>query len=1035
MAVTIGGNLVGHVELKAPQKGANPNGFGKGHDSDQWKKLKALPNLIYFDGCEMSLWRHGVREGDIVRLGDVERDGAALAAPPALDKLINAFASWSPIPPKTVSDLAQMTARLCRLLRDEVAEQLANGKIEVVALRDDWRQVLAPGATDDEFADGYAQAVTFGLLMARARGVKLKHGISAAATKLRASDTLIGTALDFLTRSPDAFRTSLGTLVRVLDAVDWPTVSKGDPEAWLYFYEPFLQRYDPKLHKKTGSYYTPSEVVEAMVRLTDEALRDPALFDLAGGLGNRDVTLADPATGTGTFLLGVLRRISRDVAASQGAGAVPAAIRAAADRLVGFELQFGPFVVAQLRMAAEFLELTKPETPPGPLIQPRVFITDTLADPDEARARLPSMFAPLTKSYEAANDIKRDAPITVVLGNPPYKEKADGRGGWVEQGRSGEAGPMADWRTDAVDSAHAKHLKNLYVYFWRWATWKAWGSGAAGDRRGIVHFITVAGFLNGPGFRRMRAELRHEADEIWVIDCTPEGHQPPVASRIFQGVQQPVCIVMVARTQEATSDTPARVRFRALPAAPRGDKFAELAGITLDDGGWRVVEGAEGDAFLPAATGDWAEFVPLAHMFDYDGSGVMPGRTWVISPDPGSLVARWDRLKAMTDPIAQAEAFFPHLRKGKPGDKHIDKTVKKPLSGYPSRPQPVRTDTGKAPKPVRYAMRSFDRQWIFPDARLINQANPNLWDHHSSRQVYLTSPEDRTPENGPAISFSGELPDLHHYHGRGGRAFPLYADAVASRSNLSPSLLAHLSGPKALDSPVTPEDVFAWIAGIAAHPAFTAQFKADLIRPGLRVPFTKDEDIWSRGVRLGREVIWLHTYGTRYADPTDGRLASAPRTAPAPTIPAGGAIPTGSDHFPDEMRYDPAARRLHVGSGHIDNVPPEVWDYEVSGKHVLRQWFSYRKANRERPIIGDKRPPSPLEEIKPDGWPSEYTTDLLDLIHVLARLVALEADQAKLLGDLMAAGPLDLGVLDLGSTGVRTGVGNGQDERQSAMDV
>src|SRR3712207_3450750 len=109
--------------------------------------------------------------------------------------------------------------------------------------------------------------------------------------------------------------------------------------------------------------------------------------------------------------------------------------------------------------------------------------------------------------------------------------------------------PPADWGV----GAHAKHLRNLYIYFWRWATWKVFGDAAAAplmdgpDRRGIVCFITVAGFLNGPGFQRMRDDLRRSADEIWVIGCSPEGHQPAIATRIFQDVQQPVCIVLAAR--------------------------------------------------------------------------------------------------------------------------------------------------------------------------------------------------------------------------------------------------------------------------------------------------------------------------------------------------------------------------------------------------------------------------------------------------------------------------------------------------------
>jgi len=105
------------------------------------------------------------------------------------------------------------------------------------------------------------------------------------------------------------------------------------------------------------------------------------------------------------------------------------------------------------------------------------------------------------------------------------------------------------------------------------------------------------------------------------------------------------------------------------------------------------------------------------------------------------------------------------------------------------------------------------------------------------------------------------------------------------------------------------------------------------------------------------------------------------------------------------LDYDAAKRRLKIGTGHIDNVAPEVWAYEVSGKNVLRQWFSYRKKNRERPLIGDKRPPSKLGEIQPDHWPPEYTSELINVLNVLTLLVELEPNQADLLKRIVD-GPL-----------------------------
>jgi type I restriction-modification system DNA methylase subunit len=148
-----------------------------------------------------------------------------------------------------------------------------------------------------------------------------------------------------------------------------------------------LAVYDNALRKRTGSYYTPPEVVGAMVRLVDEVLRSSAHFDLPSGLAASEVTLADPAVGTGTFLLGVFRRIAATVEADQGAGAIPGAVSAAAKRLIGFELQFGPFAVAQLRLIAELRALI----PKGQLPDVRLYVTDTLGNPYVEEEKLPQI--------------------------------------------------------------------------------------------------------------------------------------------------------------------------------------------------------------------------------------------------------------------------------------------------------------------------------------------------------------------------------------------------------------------------------------------------------------------------------------------------------------------------------------------------------------------------------------------------------------------------------------------------------------------
>ena len=191
--------------------------------------------------------------------------------------------------------------------------------------------------------------------------------------------------------------------------------------------------------------------------------------------------------------------------------------------------------------------------------------------------------------------------------------------------------------------------------------------------------------------------------------------------------------------------------------------------------------------------------------------------------------------------------------------------------------------------------------------------------------------------------------------------YPLWIDRAAKQPNVKPALLAHLA--KVFGKEVKAEDVMAYIAAVMAHPAFTTRFKADLMRPGLHIPLTADAGLFTEAVALGSEVIWLQCYGERFADPALGRPKQAPRLPKesAPYIPAAGAILSAPEPLPDSMDYDPAKRRLTIGNGYVENVTPEMWAYEVSGKQVLWHWFSYRRRDRSRPIIGDRRPPSPLD--------------------------------------------------------------------------
>ena len=248
--------------------------------------------------------------------------------------------------------------------------------------------------------------------------------------------------------------------------------------------------------------------------------------------------------------------------------------------------------------------------------------------------------------------------------------------------------PPSEWGA----GLHSKHLRNLYVYFWRWATWKVYDHGP-GNKTGIVCYITVAGFLSGLGFQKMRDYLRRTCDDIWVIDCSPEGHQPEVNTRIFQGVQQPVCIVLASRSAKSEPDVPAKVRFQALPSVLREEKFKALGTIKIDSKAWVECPSDWRAPFLPASQGAWGTYPKLEELFAYNAAGVQPKRTWVIAPDAESLIWRWQKL--IDAPVEQKELLFhATLRDGKPADRHIRSIVKEAIPGYTPNLTPIIDEKG-----------------------------------------------------------------------------------------------------------------------------------------------------------------------------------------------------------------------------------------------------------------------------------------------------------------------------------------------------
>jgi hypothetical protein len=999
-AVDVGGVRVGYIELKQP-------GFGvptewrspQAHDQQQFDKLSLLPNVLYSDGNDWALFHSGEIQGAVGRLVPaLDTSGPLRLADEVFTRLLYDFLSWKPDRPRTVEELVRAVARLCRLLRDEVAEVLrteARGEsagTPFTRLASEWRELLFPRLTDAEFPDAYAQAVTFALLLARVDGIEFA-GRSAGeiARLLGKKHTLMGTALDVMVHGPFEERSIVvETLIRVIGAVEWEEFHR---DTYLYLYERFLESYDPELRKRTGAYYTPREVVTFMTRFVDELLRSDLGRPL--GLAARDVIVVDPGMGTGSFLTEVIDRVATTVEEEEGSGQVQPRLRALADRLIGFESQIGAYAVAELRIHEAFKHTYHAEVPAREVR----FLTDTLDDPGLQHLNFGQIYAALYESREGANQVKLDIPVMVVFSNPPYRERAKGSGPWLEErGGDGSSRPNLDAFRAPGMGRHEFKLANLYVYFWRWATWKVFDA-HPNDPAGIVAFISPASYTSGPGFAGMREYLRRTADEGWIIDLTPEGHQPPVGTRVFPGNQQPVCIGVFLRCGAPDESRPARIHYTAVRGTQQ-EKFDALSQLSPGSFAGPLCTSAWTDPFTPLGDATWTAFPAVSDLLPWGTPGVTPNRTWVYASAPETLCRRWARLVS-----APPEEKGGLLKETTTSALAVTRT---PLPGQPRRHLPLSEEHGEPTDPVQVGYRSFDRQWVLPDSRLLDRPRPELWLVASERQIFTVEQHAQPITGGPALTFSSAIPDVDCFMGRGGRVLPLYRDGAGTPPNVSPGLLPLLRSSPGVD--VTGEDLLAYIAALTAHSGYTARFRDELKSPGVRVPLTADKALFTAAVGVGREVLWLHTYGERCADTAAGRPSSPPRLPredrPKVTV----TIPDTPDLMPERIHHDADAQTLHVGDGQIRPVSPEVWEYHVSGMRIVKKWFGYRK---KKPSV---KWSSPLNDIHAETWTAEMTGELLDLLNVLGRCVALEPTQAELL-DAVLAGPL-ITVADLTDVGV-----------------
>ncbi|HTU56223.1 MAG TPA: type ISP restriction/modification enzyme [Acetobacteraceae bacterium] len=995
----------GFVELKPPSISVDVTQW-TGRNARQWELLrKEAEILIVCNGAEAQLYRDGDPVGGAASLpySDAHR-----WQPDALVRLLSRFFELTPTPIVDVAALSRRLAIRTADLRDRLlwllnqsggAGALAQGSLRA------WRQHIYAQATERDFADGISQVVAYGMVLAvlTSADVDANHDglitVTEARSAIRESSPVLAAAFaPLLDRAPlaEAVRVELGALETLISAVNARRVNasadlRGDP--WLYFYEDFLSVYDPEERRQSGVYFTPIDIVQAMVTITDHLLVERLSRRLS--FADPQVVTLDPAAGTGTFPLAVIDKAVTRAAAARGTAGPRQAAANLEQNLYAFELLPGPYSVAHLRLTQRLSSLSN-----GRVATARVILTDTLESPlaTDDQYALFGDAETLAAEQNRARRIKLVQRVTVVIGNPPYRRverAAEGRGsgGWVVSGRVPSRNNARSLFADIYDIAnqntifsHIANLYNLYVYFWRWAIWKAFE--AHGDGPGVVAFITGASWLAGPGFMGLRQLVREICDEAWVIDLGGDNRGANPEENVF-AIETPVAVVVLARDGASNRRRPARVHYRRVRGTSE-EKLQAMRAIAGADsplaGEWTDAPTGWRDPFVPP-TGDaaWTDLPLIADIFPWQQPGCKFGRTWPIAPSPDLLARRWEQFVGA--PTEKKRELFVTASTGRNIDTSVGRLPKlsDALVGTPH--QPI----------VRYAYRSFDRQWAFDDPRLAALERPALWQSLSERQIFFASLLTGHVADGPALTLAVEVPDLHFFRGNyGGKdIIPLYRDAACREANITAGLARVLAGHLGIEVP-TPEDIAAYVYALLSASAYQARFADALRTPGLRVPLTADVALWREAVAAGSELIWLHSYAERFRDPNAGRGGEVPPVEGIAWVEPVNIVPIDVS----AIRYDEATRTLLVGDGQVSGVRPDVWAYSVSGMPVVAKWLSYRTS---RPTGRAASSASALDRVRPTDWADAWNDELLDLLRVLTMTLDRQQSLADLLRRICAA--------------------------------
>ena len=986
---------IGYIEAK--DIGTNLTQAAK---TEQIKRyLPGFDNFILTDYIEFRWYVNGKRQLT-ARLAE-ESAGKFKATEEnetKVHELLEAFLSQKPEKIKIAKELATKMGHKARMMRDiikrtfqqEEKSGTLHGQFEA------FKEVLLHDLSEEQFADMYAQTICYGLFTARCHIEDMTvfgkdkyaafHGIDERAKELTREH-----AAYLLPKTNPFFRDIFGDiagpklddrivwlvddLVELLKQADMGVIlrdfarRKKRKDPVFHFYETFLAEYDPKMRKKRGEYYTPDEVVSYIVRSVDYLLKEK--FGLRRGLADESkikgkdlhrLIILDPAVGTGTFLFEAIEQIYKRFSRQKGmwSGYVKEHLL---PRIFGFELMMAPYAVAHMKLGLQLAETGYDFASDERL---GIYLTNTLEEAEETSRTLFAQY--LSQEARAANKVKRDLPIMVVCGNPPYAGLSVNMNDWIDQllkrKLPGENGAQSYYEIDGKSLGEKKvWLQDDYVKFIRFGQWRIEQSGY-----GILAFITNHGYLDNPTFRGMRQSLMQTFDEIYVLDLhgnskkketCPDGSPD---KNVFD-IQQGVAIgIFVKKTKNRTH---AKV-YHADLYGLRKVKYEWLSENEIRTTGWTELSPNSPYYFFvkrdESKRKEYEKFIQITDIFPVSITGIVTARDkFVIDFNTETLL---HRIKEFSDSTISDGEIRARYFKGKGSSKYPDGDTRSWKLNEARKK--VRDDKNWKKRIEKYLYRPFDERVIYYAEWMVDWARPEIMRHMLvgenlgivfMRQVALEESythfgvtryliDNRAFYSNKGIMSlaplyfypQSEKDDLFEHTrwsaGKGGRVPNLSLEFVEEFAQ-SVKLEFVSDGVGDLKKTFGPEDVFHYIYAVFHSPEYRRRYAEFLKIDFPRVPMPKSKPLFRKLCKVGEELTKLHLMEAEVLQGADKRVFFG--------VEGGKVVEKG---YPKYVAHadEPKKGKVYINKDqYFEGVRPDVWEFHIGGYRVCKKWLKDRR--------------------------------------------------------------------------------------------